>query len=196
MFGSFDSDAVGVLRAAVSGESGALGVVALLPYDAEDAAGEEEPPELVGAASGIPGDKPGELLLLTLVVRADARRRGLGRALLAALVEASAAHAAAKGESPPVCVVADVAAGNTTAWSFFEAAGFERAPTGLPGTRGAGCEVAQLWLQGRRAAAAAAGAAAGVQRRSNSLPARRGGVVHTRFAAAHAVPRALHLRAI
>jgi ribosomal protein S18 acetylase RimI-like enzyme len=99
------------LRAAASRQLGAFGWVACRPGSGE----------VVGALTAQqeePGEG-GELVLLTVVVRADARGSRLGEQLVAALLQ----HAAEQGAAR---VVADVAAANERAWRFFQGQGFSR----------------------------------------------------------------------
>ena len=70
-----------------------------------------------------------EVVLLTLVVRADARRQGVGAALLAALLQHTHQQQQQQQQGQVVCVgriVADVALANTQAWAFFTKAGFKQ----------------------------------------------------------------------
>lgn len=106
-----------------------FGFVALLLDDAEDEPGEEA--ECVGALTAQTDPAATAVaataVLLTEVVRADARRQGVGRALLAALV----AHVCQESkqqqqEQQPARIVADVALANEAAWQFFGRAGFQK----------------------------------------------------------------------
>jgi len=72
-----------------------------------------------------------EVVLLTLVVRADARRQGMGAALLHALLQHTVQQQQQQQPAEQrVCrVVADVSLANAQAWSFFKKAGFQQGPT-------------------------------------------------------------------
>lgn len=69
-----------------------------------------------------------ELVLLTLVVRADVRRQGIGKALLHQLIQ----HASTSKHSR---IVTDIGNSNETAWRFFHSMGFTRAQQPKQGDR-------------------------------------------------------------
>eukprot|EP00775_Hariotina_reticulata_P008368 gene8368-8552_t len=132
VFAQYGQDAAAVLQAAVQATDGAFGVAALLPDP-------EEPSEieLVGAATGqlvMPGDAESyqgaaggavELVLLTLVVRGDARGQGLGAALLAHLIRLG--HQQQQQQRGHISrVIADVSVTNKPAWGLFQKFGFIR----------------------------------------------------------------------
>lgn len=97
------------LRATADAAYGAVGWVIVTP-------GEEVVAALTAQLE--PGATD-ELVLLTIVVRADARRKQYGHMLLQHLVEY--AHQAGISR-----IVADVANDNVTAWKFFSRCGFQR----------------------------------------------------------------------
>ncbi|KAF6250258.1 hypothetical protein COO60DRAFT_903154 [Scenedesmus sp. NREL 46B-D3] len=106
-----------------------------------DEPGEE--PELVAALTAQAEQQQqqqqqagGDLVLLSLVVRADVRRQGVGEMLLRALL-LHAVRLQACGQ-PCARLVADVALNNRRAWQFFEAMGFTRGD--------ASGQTAEAWL--------------------------------------------------
>jgi hypothetical protein len=76
---------------------------------------EEDEEEIVGALTAVA--LPDSTHLLTLVVRADQRRQGVGRALLRECVQRCSAWQQQR-------IVADVALDNEAAWAFFRQSGF------------------------------------------------------------------------
>lgn len=125
VFAQYGDDAAAVLEAAAAGVAGTFGLAVLAadPYEP----GEE--PELVAAATAQAEQQQqqggSDLVLLTLVVRADVRQQGVGRMLLQALLE-HARQAQASGQQPFTRVVTDIGLNNSPAWQFFTALGFTR----------------------------------------------------------------------
>jgi ribosomal protein S18 acetylase RimI-like enzyme len=77
---------------------------------------------VVGAVVAQQEEEDAAVVLLTIAVRADRRRQGVGRALVRAL--AARAEAAGNGDRP-ARVVADVARDNAPARALLEASGFD-----------------------------------------------------------------------
>lgn len=147
----FGSDLAGVeemLDFAAAGRSGVLGIVACSTTDSSDLVGcvsaQLEPGEGASACSS-PADQAqlgehvsalspcraqsgtSKLVLLSLVVRADQRSRGVGAALIQEL------RRTARDKLLAGSIETDVAEGNQPAVQFFEAAGFKRTSTNDPG---------------------------------------------------------------
>ena len=140
VFGSNLAGVEEMLDFAAAGRSGVLGIVACSTADPSDLMGcvSAQLESVVGPGSSSAGradasiasstSRAGQsgrlkLVLLSLVVRADQRSRGVGAALIQEL------RRKARDELLAGSIETDVAEGNRPAVQFFEAAGFRRTST-------------------------------------------------------------------